>query len=427
MGTQGPTPAPHTPMSLVLAGGFDMSDEACKKALAACGLDADEAGNHASVLDAQRDARSDLQQAARERANPSTPAADRPHLAPCRRPPDSAPSTGRRPPCRCHESAEARQVATPQEFLMANSQSGHLGRDQLMRNGTRAGEGDPCQNYPPSGSGDCGTYGYSTTGAPCMPHYGRSNLRGSPHELICREEEAHQRAMRDAGVNPGDRLTQAQIEDGVRRTATTAATGSRWEYDANGNPVRRIQEADATRQANQRQYQTDQTAAAANLSGDASGAGPGSNSAAGSDQLTNDQKHAIECIVNKWKKSIAALQNEAVQNHGPGNASSQEAAAQALAAEGNAYRPWDQLSPADQRRAVEARQRELAAQGAGGMPGPSADAAAADRCREYQANHLWLNGSGTPPNMTFPPVSGAMPGGNIPAPTTTSTTTTTML
>lgn len=414
--TSAPTPPPHTPMMLVKAGGFDMSDEACDKALAACGLDPKAFDSYSGLSESQKDARAELGRRARGETG-SDPPFSKPHVAPCELGPGQAQSGQAR--CFCFQSPEARAASTANEGLLADAEAGHLGRDQLAHGGNRSAGADPCMNYPPpmSGSAHSGTYGYSLTGAPCMPHFGSSTDQGSPHANVCRTEAAH---IQQLPGGPGAPVPAALIEDGVRRSATTAVTGRAVTVDPTTGNLQVLPEQSPAAAQVQSGFQQRQVDAASELTQGAAGTGPGTSDTANSGPLTKEQEHAIECIVAKWKKGIAEMQNESVRRYGPGNAQANERAAQALAADRGHYTPWDQLSPEDQRRAVEARQRELAVAGTANNPFPSAGGSQqrAD-CREYQANWLWLHGNGPTGNQTFPPMQGQVPGGAVNAPPST--------
>lgn len=394
-----PTPPPHTVMSLIKAGGFDTSAEACAKALAACGINPDGFDDYSSVQESQREARDELQEAARQREAARTGGSPDRHVSPC-----SMPGASR---CRCHESQAARDAAGDDErWLHANSESGHMAQNALFQEpGSR---GDPCTNYPPdrgSPPAHSGTYGYDMDRATCMDHHGRSTQRGAPHYLVTRTEAGFAREL-----GPGRTVTMDDMREGAARSAAVAVTGSRWEYDDDPQrtDMRRVSEANGGNV--QSTFQQAQANAAQSMSSSAGGATPASSGASSMSGLSDAEKQAIACIVAEFERGIDGVQQDAVQSFGPGSDAGQANAAAAYNAENNTSLSWNQMTPQQQDQAVAARQRQLAANSAGSNPiasqRPPGHPTAAE-CREYQANWLWQNGCGrgNPPGSA-PPMQG---------------------
>ncbi|MCB9596646.1 MAG: hypothetical protein H6719_28235 [Sandaracinaceae bacterium] len=402
-----PTPAPHTPMSLIKAGGMDMSAAACAKALAACGIDPDGFGSYKSVNESQRQARDTLGADARKEAEArgGTPDA---HVPPC--------SGGT--PCRCHASDIARDISTPEAFLHANAQSGHMSQDAFYRQ--PSGRFDVCQNHPP-GNGHSGTAGYDGRAAPCMDHTGQSNVSGSPHQMICQTE------IDFAQGQPNGPMTHAQIEQGVAQSAAVAVTGSRWKYETNPDgSLRMTRENEAKGGDVQRSFSQSQIAAADSGSYAATGAAASTAPATDFNALSDDEKLAIACIVAEFNKGMSKMRSEFEQKYGPGKGAAQKRARAAYAAEHGSCPSWNNMTDAQKAEASAARMRQLE----GRPPHPARPSAAGPtagqsppgqpthaECREWQANYLHqqrLNTGG------YPPMQPQNNHSSLPPPTTTS-------
>lgn len=414
-----PAPAAQTPGAWLRAGGAAFSDADCRKALAACGLDPDAFGSYSKVLDSQSQERKKLRDQARAEAakKGETPNASH-HVPPC----DLAPGAASNSNCRCHEGPTAQDICKndPARFLHANAQSGHMGQDALFRKA--GGRDDPCQNLPPSGD-NSGTYGYETSKARCMEHYGRSNLAGSPHEQICRAEEDFQADMAARGKGP---LTTEDMREGVGRSAVVAATAGRYRVtDAGGLQAASLDPAAVNEQV---KYQTVQGDAAV-----ASGAAnpSGANMSKDMPGLTEAEATAVKCIQADWEASLAKMQLDSMQKNTLGGAAGRQKAVDAYNADPKnqpKVSSFDDI-PKDKKDAIlGARQKQLEDK-MGGSP-PDAQQSANDarskerkkakddgrdpnpeawdgkptkaECREYQANWLALktnSGSTKMPDM----------------------------
>ncbi len=401
-------------MSLIKAGGMDMSAEACAKALAKCGINPDGFGSYKSVNESQRQARQDLGAAAREEHARRTGGPPDAHVPPC-----SGPSA-----CRCHATDVARDISTPEQYLHANSQAGHMSQDAYFRQPN--GRFDVCQNHPP-GNGHGGTAGYDGRQAPCMDHIGQSNVVGSPHAMVCQTE------IDFAQSQPGGAMTMGQIETGVAQSAAVAVTGSRWRYETNPDgSLRMTRETEARGGDVQRSFSQAQIDAADSGSYGATGAAASTAPATDFNALSDDEKLAIACIVAEFNKGMSKMRSEFEQKYGPGgSAAAQRRARAAYAAENGSCPSWNNMTPEQRREASAARMRQLEGTPPH-PPRPSASGPTAGQsppgqpthaeCREWQANYLYQQQQTT---GGFPPMQPQNNHSSQPPATDTSTSGTT--
>lgn len=369
-------------MSLIKAGGVEAGSAACAKALAACGINPKGFGSYSSVNKTQAAKRKELGAASRKNAK-GKKGKGKAHVPPCQ---------GKPSQCRCHSSQYAKDNFTPEEYLHANSQSGHMSQDAFFRQ--PGGRFDPCQNHPP-GKGHSGTMGYDGTKAPCMDHIGMSSTAGSPHALVCQTEADFAKSQ------PKGPMTQAQIEAGVARSAAVAVTGSRWKYpDKEGGKttMTRVKETDPKAGDIQREFSQKQIEAADSGKYGASGAAASKTPATNFNQLSNNEKLAIACIVAEFRQGMADMRKNFEQDNGPaGNAKAQQKARAAYQKEHGACPSWDKMSDEQKAKACQSRMKELQGQ----PPFPKRNSAAPPTasqkapgkpskqdCREYQA--CWL-------------------------------------
>ena len=365
----------QTPGMWLRSGGAANGMQRCRNALANCGLDPDAFGSYRDVKKSQGAAREELRNKARAERQKKEGGSEKRHCKPCTF--RSGEGLNDKT-CKCHWSPYGQKAADDDyEFLHANGESGHQAMDSLFRR--QKGRDDPCANYPPAGS-NSGTYGYETGKARCMEHYGGSSVEGTPHYLICREEEDF-----IAGLKPGP-ISQQKMQEQVGRSAVVAVTAGRVRYDPKTDtlqPGSIPKEAKATNDL----VASKQAGAAEALDGKSQKTVSKSKSAA----LSKDEK--TECIIADWKSSVPRMQAEAISEHGPGSKKGQQAAVDAY----NKGKPksekvesWDKMTKKQQADAVAARQKELQAKKADTATQASASGAPSkDDCREYQANWLW--------------------------------------
>jgi hypothetical protein len=376
----------------VAGGGAGLSNAECNKALADCGLVPDQFGEYSDVSESQSAARKKLRADARKAAGDESK-----HIPPCKLP--SKPENANAKTCRCSLSPQAQALVTPEEFYHANSEAGHLLRDDLMR--AKGGRDDPCANHPPDFTGKppahSGGCGYETSSALCMDHFGSSTLGGSTHHLVCGAE-------RDFAKAQDNQIPMSQLKVGVASSAVTTVTAGRLRL----NPETKSLEPQQVKQnyeGNRDKTSSAQSATAASLSQGQSTF----SSRLQSGELSDSEKIAVQCIVQQWENSVGKVQSDAVAKHGPDSPEKQQALLAAYNKKnGTKHKTWDSLSDDQKKEAVEARQKELATAKAGGpnAAGKAMDPPSKDDCKEWQANWLWQNQTAG----GFPPPMGRKPG-----------------
>ncbi len=407
MGKTGQTPG----MWLKGAMAVLLSD-ACKKALAACGINPENFGSYDDRLKAQGGERKDYRD---KRDKEAGQPGGRPHEGAC-------PKSGDGKTCRCHESDAAAGDLGPEKFALANSQSGHIGQNAFFQ-GTR---GDPCSNVPPQGTGG-GAYGYDDNRAMCMDHLGRSNQPGTIHYEITQREAQYAEYLKSQGVK---NVTQDQMADGVKGTAAIAAGGAQSrhagdaenaKFDSNlgkmtADRQETAQKTDAAKDAHAAALQQKSAqAGTAAQSGHAAAGTP--NSPSGNGPTSKDKQDAIDCIENAWKQSLNDMRTRAVDEHS--TVANSKACDDAIKAY-NKGKPKDQKIknyselPPDKKKEVDEqakqqvadRQKQLEEKGAGSAGKAGDPSPTKDECREYQAN--WLNEK-KKADGAFPPMQGRVP------------------
>jgi hypothetical protein len=187
-------------------------------------------------------------------------------------------------------TADALKKAGPEQYLTANSQSGHMAQNALLQ-----GKRDlPCTNIPPNDADpkkatDGGSYGYEMGTAPCTDHFGGSTEAGTTHDAITKLEAKRAAAMR--ADDPTKRLDQAELKDCVRDTAKVAAKGA----DPKGGTARA-------------QTLSDAQAAAAKK-----GQNP-ANPAKNKPSAKTINK-AADCMADAWEKLINAQREQCIAQH----------------------------------------------------------------------------------------------------------------
>ena len=285
-------------------------DAACREALAACGIDPDNFGTYSQRLAAQAQARDDYRahrndkaEAAEKRTGkrPAPPEAGG-HEGGC---PLATNPDGHLGLCSCHETPAAKDwyaaQGRPNDFLVANAESGHEGQNATCQN--EGGRGDPCANVTPPnpGSGaDGGSYGYDMQRAACMDHYGAANVPGTPHYEITKGEVAF-----GLGVTPdlpGGRLSRDAMRGGVKHSALCAVRGPN-PSDYPGTTPR-----DAAAQQRATDFATNQKAQAARLS---AREGVANTALTDADRKAVEDK-AADCIVSHWDAVVDGMRVEAM-------------------------------------------------------------------------------------------------------------------
>jgi hypothetical protein len=187
-------------------------------------------------------------------------------------------------------TADALKKAGPEQYLTANSQSGHMAQNALLQ-----GKRDlPCTNIPPNDADpkkatDGGSYGYEMGTAPCTDHFGGSTEAGTTHDAITKLEAKRAATMR--ADDPTKRLDQAELKDCVRDTAKVAAKGA----DPKGGTARA-------------QTLSDAQAAAAKK-----GQNP-ANPAKNKPSAKTINK-AADCMADAWEKLINAQREQCIAQH----------------------------------------------------------------------------------------------------------------
>jgi len=277
-----PTPAPHTPVLFVLAGGMGFFNAACVKALAKAGYKPDDFGTHEEVqakIKEAKAARTKYEDDARSKGAPLDPHQPDPHTA-----------------------------------MLARCQSGHLTQDALFHAPGAANRGNACaNNQPPESQADSRLYVSSQ--APCMPmqtHSGPDggNSIGSPHWAVGGNESAQRQANPNV-VSPETMKANstANVQLALRENPDAAAA-----YDD------KISKIDKSQKASQAQRQADaaarrdlaaagQQASAAELQGKG---GTGDNSGSQSDSDTK----ASDCIEAFREAMMEEMRRKALEKYG---------------------------------------------------------------------------------------------------------------
>ncbi|MFN0062562.1 MAG: hypothetical protein ACKVPX_08585 [Myxococcaceae bacterium] len=405
-----------TPGLWASGGGNDGFSKACRKALAACGINPDAFGNYNQRLAAGHKARTEYREHMGKKKKD--------HPAGCKFK-EKGKSLGA---CDCHTRPEAaayfESKGRPEDFLTANSQSGHSGQNAFSQGaGARA---DPCTNIPPppGQQSDGGSFGYDANLAPCTDHFGTSTTKGTTHEKVTRNEEENAKTVK---TDKAGRVSEATIANGVDQTAAIVAAGPNPNDHKGGTP-------DAAQAKQTAKAMSDAQKKQAEVLAKKEGVKP--NHKVSASHAKKNQKKARECIQAHWKAGIDKMRMDAIDKHSAVNSTAR--CKQAIAEE-NAKRakqrkkngtaePKDikrfgELPPKAQnavlkdpsvQKACAAAQKKVEKEtkaGSAGAKGKGNKNPSMDDCREFQANSLVTAGWGPGGPGKLPSFSGRRPGG----------------
>ncbi|RZO66319.1 MAG: hypothetical protein EVA89_00460 [Sandaracinaceae bacterium] len=298
------TPAPHTPVNFLKAGGMGGFSAKCIQLLAECGYHPDDFGNHAYVQDRLKQARQKrkeyLEQCKQDGVRPSPNGPD-PHTA-----------------------------------FLARCQSGHLTQDALMRG--KGSRGDCCANHSPPGSD---TRGYHTDAAPCMPMatYGPTGQKsiGSDHWAVGRNESAQHAGTTPAssGLSSGSPVSSTQLGAmSQENTAIVTPNPPRSSHPTHDAALKSAKwDKNKQAQAAQRKggIALRKQARSAALVEDAAAAEAGEAQGAAGDSAAFDGNTAAECIEAFRSAAMEKMQQDAVTNYGENYESARDEAQAAKA------------------------------------------------------------------------------------------------
>ncbi len=272
-----PTPAPHTPIVIVKAGGAAMFSADCAKALAKAGYSPDDFGSYDHVSERIQQAKQDRQNyVAQQRRNgqPVDPHGPDPHTA-----------------------------------MLARSQSGHLSQDAAYRE--PGGRGNACNNHtgpPPAPD----ARGYHSNMAPCMPmpthsERGRGTI-GSPHWAVGRNEST---LPQNQTLSPGqlaqnsrENIEIATREGGGPQRQQSAIDSANWNTQRRATAQKRADDLAALQQASAGQLSAD-------------GPGTGQESDSGQAQGEAGQSTtATQCIEAYREAAMAQMRADVVDKYG---------------------------------------------------------------------------------------------------------------
>jgi hypothetical protein len=257
-----------TPGIYTLKPGDEGYDDACAAALMACGVDPAGFGTYSSRLKAQGQLRKGYGDG--------------------------------------HGSAAALKKMGPNDFLTANSESGHMCQNACFTKHRH----DPCGNYPPtSGSANApSAFGYSHDKAPATDHHGKSTVDGTTHGQISQVLD------KQWPGKEGKPLTADQLKQSVKENAEV-------HVDANVNmkdgtkptdpDVQRINNAQQANADRMKKEQQKAAAAAAAKSGKSPGS-PASPSSGGPSKAIKN--FAAECQVTKWEQGMEKMRKDAINS-----------------------------------------------------------------------------------------------------------------
>lgn len=393
----GPQPT-QVPGIWTLSPGDAGYDDACRAALKACGVDPDAFGSYSSRRSAITKAK----------AQCSANGIDASNLTP----------------------------ANAGTFCTANSESGHMAQNAMFQ--ARGAREDDCGNIPPGRFGDPSagsSFGYNCAQAPCVDHFGDSNVGGTCHGEVTMGVESSQ-GWRDRGAVRGERVPMSTptrpggptMEDQVRASARVHVDANRAQRTAGHSDPAMVNDLKNAQQQNaQRLTASDPQAAA--LAGQ-SATGPGSPAGAsgpGPSQAVKD--FAAECEVTKWKQMMQKMRADAINNSPLGQA-----------AQAQFGKPFTELTQAQQQQVIANNPNAFGTPPPSppasqpGVPTPpnsgrTANPPTEQDCRAYQGNYLaWQqanNTGGTPPGSNppsttspgpLPPWEGRAPKGASPTP-----------
>lgn len=406
----------QTPGSWLKGGAGGLWSAACKAALIACGINPENFGDYDNRLNAQAKARADYREQRCKEAKQKGKK-KRPHEPNCPMSSDGSLPTKE---CKCIESEAALKELGGSQWMLANSQSGHISQNAFYQEHRK----DPCSNIKPT-QGNAGTYGYQDNKAFCMDHQGRANNPGTMHYEVTNRESACAVHMSNQGTTG---VSQAQIEKGVEGSAQIASEGAQSRQKGNGpkwdppGPVTKERKdqgqlSDKAKDMQAAELKKKENAGKkAKKSGKGKGKKPNAPSTKGPTKAQS--KKAVECIRDAWRQSLNEMRDNVVDEHSTVKKSA--ALKQQLKEHNASLKPGEEKVkkytdlPAARRKKVDAavskevadRQKELeklGAHNAGKIGNPNPTKA---ECLEYQANWLYNNRKA---NGTYPPVQGRVP------------------
>lgn len=387
-----------TPGIWTLKPGDEGYDEACRAAMMACGVDPDGFGTYKSRLSAQG--------ALRKKYGAG------------------------------YQSAAALDAMGPNDFLTANSESGHMCQNACFtgsyKSGDRRVRDDPCMNYPPTGPGADApsAFGYDCNQAPCTDHHGTSATDGTTHGHISMVLD------KQWPGDTGQPLSEDQLRQSVEENAAVHVDAEVLQKDGTRPQDPDVQRIQNAQQANAERMLKQNPDAAALIAANP-GTQPGDPSSPSSGGPSKTIKNfAAKCQVTKWEQGMAKMRKDAINKSPIGRSPACRAAVRAA---NNAnpkpdpkIRNFTDLPPEQQRAVVAANQppsgNNLTADTPPGAPAgqninpPQPSVGGAGRgtppntptradCRAHQGNYLaWQmanNGGNLPPwSGQVPPCGG---------------------
>jgi hypothetical protein len=363
------------------AGGSAMFDDACKKALASCGFPPIAFGSYSKVLKVQGAARKAVGDA------------------------NWTPKSG--------VDKQVDALPEAQQQFLANGQSGHMATNSMFQ--APGGRGDPCSNQP-------GCAGYDANQAACTVHQGESTTPGSAHYQITQQEAgvAANQSTIPGATNPDGSMTPQGVSNCINATSQTAVQGS---GAVDGKPG---SDAEAQRLAGIRQNSADSQAGGQGAGASTAGGGAGDGAGAGGSNadptkgpgggsgLSADQKKAMECMEEYWKKQSEKARKDFTDKNRSTPAGSQEGKA-------GPPNPPDAATQAANAAQVKANQKQLDGMDADDPARKgllAQNRALKGGCAGAQADYLswYYDNNQTPPPMTpYPPgTTPGAPSGNPP-------------
>ncbi|MFY1829223.1 hypothetical protein ACN47A_25115 [Myxococcus fulvus] len=409
-------PVAQTPVTWLDGGAAALWSAECVAALIACGINPANFGTYKMRAKAQAAARKDYTDK-RTKAAQQEGADKKAHEDDCPRGKNADSE------CRCFESEAALEEMGLENWMLANSQSGHISQNSFYQEH----RGDPCSNVPPSGDHG-GTYGYQEEEAFCMDHLGRSNNRGTEHYEVTNRESQHRSSIKKSG-SP---VNEDVILEGVKGTVAVTAQGA--EARQKGNDPYADYDKKLGKLTNARQekgqhndemksryaaYLTARQNGAALSDSSGSGEAGAPNSPSTRRPTPEEVDKAVECISDAWKQSLDEMRNDVINEY------STAARSDACKKEIEEYRKtlpegtrdrkiaYTDL-PADRRAKVDAAvkqdvdstQNTLEATGAKSA-GKANNPPTEDDCLTYQANWLQQHQKA---DGNFPPMKGRVAG-----------------
>lgn len=340
----------------VLSPGDEGYDAACRAAMMACGVNPDGFGTYSERLEKQGQIRDAYDEKNGDGA---------------------------------HRTEQALQDLGSDQYLTANSQSGH----QVQNACFTSEREDPCGNYPPrDGSpGAASAFGYDWRGAPSTDHHGASCDHGTTHGEISKHLDRQW-----GGQATGTDLDMSQLRQSANENAQVHVSPTVCPQDPakfNRMPAERRERADRinnAQQANAHALLGANPDAAAIVDAQ-EGLAPGTAaSPAFGGASAEAQAFAAECQAADWEKKMEQMRADAINNSPIGQS---QACADACAAAGIDPPQFTALSAEQQQAVVNANRP-------GHLTNDTPPQAPADRNINppQQNNGAGQRGPGTPPN-----------------------------